>query len=65
MSIANNLKLIKNNLPSNITLVTVSKTKPNRDLIEAYNSGQRIFGENKVQELEKNKKNSLMIFYGI
>lgn len=33
------------------TLVAVSKTKPNEDILEAYAAGQRIFGENKVQEL--------------
>jgi hypothetical protein len=38
--------------------VAVSKTKPNCDLLTAYNAGQRIFGENKVQELEK-KHNDL------
>lgn len=37
--------------PTNTKLVAVSKTKPNEDLIEAYNAGNRIFGENKVQEL--------------
>ena len=56
MSIASNLKLIKGNIPSDITLVAVSKKKPNSELIDAYNSGQRIFGENKVQELKKKQK---------
>ena len=51
MSIANNLNTIKSTLPSNVTLVAVSKTKPVSDLMEAYNSGQRIFGENKIQEM--------------
>ena len=37
--------------PTHTKLVAVSKTKPNKDLIEAYNAGNRIFGENKVQEL--------------
>ena len=35
----------------NITLVAVSKTKPVSDLMEAYEAGQRIFGENKIQEM--------------
>lgn len=51
MSIANNLKEIKSSLPENVTLVAVSKTKPVADLMEAYNAGQRIFGENKIQEM--------------
>jgi len=38
-------------IPGNVQLVAVSKTKPNEDIIEAYNEGQRVFGENKVQEL--------------
>lgn len=51
MSITNNLQQIKSQLPANVTLVAVSKTKPVADLMEAYNVGQRIFGENYVQEL--------------
>lgn len=51
MPIAQNLLSIKSTLPENITLVAVSKTKPIIDLMEAYNAGQRIFGENKIQEM--------------
>lgn len=51
MSIADNLKKIKNSLPSHVTLVAVSKTKPVTDVLQAYDAGQRIFGENKVQEM--------------
>ena len=51
MSIKNNLKNIKSVLPEHVTLVAVSKTKPVNDLMEAYNAGQRIFGENKIQEM--------------
>ncbi|WP_298552454.1 YggS family pyridoxal phosphate-dependent enzyme [uncultured Algibacter sp.] len=51
MSIKNNLKNIKSVLPEHVTLVAVSKTKPVNDLMEAYNAGQRIFGENKIQEI--------------
>jgi pyridoxal phosphate enzyme (YggS family) len=51
MSIKNNLLHIKSTLPEHVTLVAVSKTKPVPDLMEAYNSGQRIFGENKIQEM--------------
>ena len=51
MSIKENLLKIKSSLPKNVTLVAVSKTKPIADLTEAYNVGQRIFGENKIQEM--------------
>ena len=51
MSITQNLNNIKSQLPANVTLVAVSKTKPVADLMEAYNAGQRIFGENKIQEM--------------
>ncbi len=51
MSIASNIKEIKNGIPETATLVAVSKTKPNEAIQEAYDFGQRIFGENKVQEL--------------
>jgi pyridoxal phosphate enzyme (YggS family) len=51
MSIKDNLLKIKSSLPENVTLVAVSKTKPVSDLMEAYNAGQRIFGENKIQEM--------------
>ena len=51
MSIAQNLTEIKSQLPVHVTLVAVSKTKPVSDLMEAYNAGQRIFGENKIQEM--------------
>ncbi len=51
MSIKENLKNIKSKLPEHVTLVAVSKTKPVKDLMEAYNAGQRIFGENKIQEM--------------
>ena len=51
MSIQQNLNNIKSQLPTHVTLVAVSKTKPVADLMEAYNAGQRIFGENKIQEM--------------
>lgn len=51
MSIQNNLRSIQAALPENVTLVAVSKTKPVSDLMEAYEAGQRIFGENKIQEM--------------
>jgi pyridoxal phosphate enzyme (YggS family) len=49
--IRENLELIRAEIPSGVTLVAVSKTKPAHMLQEAYDAGQRIFGENKVQEL--------------
>ncbi|TYP98907.1 hypothetical protein C7447_102225 [Tenacibaculum adriaticum] len=49
--ITNNLNDIKSQLPENVTLVAVSKTKPIIDIQEAYDAGQRIFGENKIQEM--------------
>jgi pyridoxal phosphate enzyme (YggS family) len=51
MSIQQNIQHIKSTLPEHVTLVAVSKTKPVPDLMEAYNAGQRIFGENKIQEM--------------
>ena len=51
MSIAENLKQLKQDLPEEVTLVAVSKTKPQEDLMEAYTAGQRVFGENKIQEM--------------
>ena len=51
MSITNNLQSIKAALPEHVTLVAVSKTKPVSDLMQAYEAGQRIFGENKIQEM--------------
>lgn len=50
-SIAQHLHHISQSLPNHVTLVAVSKTKPMADILEAYNAGQRIFGENKVQEM--------------
>ncbi|WP_418603421.1 YggS family pyridoxal phosphate-dependent enzyme [Hwangdonia sp.] len=51
MSIQQNLKNLKSTIPEHVTLVAVSKTKPISDLMEAYNAGQRVFGENKIQEM--------------
>jgi pyridoxal phosphate enzyme (YggS family) len=51
MSIKEYLLQIKSQLPNNVTLVAVSKTKPVSDLMLAYEAGQRIFGENKIQEM--------------
>ena len=57
MSISENIQKIKSEIPKEITLVAVSKTKPISDIEQAYNSGQLVFGENKVKELvEKHEK---------
>ena len=50
-NIQNNLSTLKANLPERISLVAVSKTKSENELLEAYDAGQRIFGENKIQEM--------------
>lgn len=49
--ITSNLKAIKDKLGEDITLVAVSKTKPNEDIMEAYETGHRDFGENKIQDM--------------
>jgi len=51
MAVSENLLKIRATIPVNVQLVAVSKTKPNADILEAYQLGQRDFGENKVQEL--------------
>lgn len=43
---------IKTSLPENVKLIAVSKTKPAEDIMQLYNLGQRVFGENKAQELK-------------
>lgn len=56
MSIANRLQKVKESLPSQVTLVAVSKTHPVASVEEAYQAGQKDFGENKVQELLQKQK---------
>lgn len=51
MDIKTNLKTIKSEIPADVQLVAVSKTKPAAAILEAYHAGQRIFGENKAQEM--------------
>lgn len=51
MNISENIRKFKAEIPSEVTLVAISKTKPNEDVMEAYEAGQRIFGENKIQEM--------------
>lgn len=56
--IAESISFLKSQIPSSVRLVAISKTKPLGDIIEAYNAGQRYFGENRVREL-LNKKDLL------
>lgn len=51
MPIKDNIKKITEPLPPHVKLVAVSKTKPIEDIMEAYKAGQRVFGENKIQEM--------------
>ena len=51
MNIKENLLYLLDQLPKEVKLVAVSKTKPNEAIFEAYKAGHRIFGENKVQEM--------------
>ena len=49
--ISDNLKSILSKLPKSVILVAVSKTKPNKSIMEVYDAGHRVFGENKVQDM--------------
>ena len=51
MSVSQNLKEVRKEIPDHVRLVAVSKTKPAEDILEAYNAGQKVFGENKAQDL--------------
>jgi len=53
MSIKSNINVINGNLTSTCRLIAVSKTQPHEKIQQAYEAGQRIFGENKVQEMEQ------------
>ncbi len=52
-TIAENITALRRSLPPDVTLVAVSKYHPDPDLMEAYNAGQRVFGENLVQEMRQ------------
>lgn len=56
MSISQNIVQLKASLPANVTLVAVSKFHPAEALMEAYNAGQRVFGESRAQELTAKQK---------
>jgi pyridoxal phosphate enzyme (YggS family) len=53
--IANNIIALKKQIPSSVKLVAVSKTRPPEEILEAYGTGHRKFGENRVQELLSKK----------
>lgn len=57
MCIKNKLETLRKEIPDNVCLVAVSKTKPDSDIIEAYNCGQKVFGENKAREMEAKANN--------
>jgi uncharacterized pyridoxal phosphate-containing UPF0001 family protein len=65
MSIKENYQAIKNQLPAEVQLVAVSKTHPVSAIQEVYDLGQRVFGENKVQELMEKAPCFLKTFSGI
>ena len=51
MDIPHNLEKVSQSLPKSVALIAVSKTKPINTILEAYNAGQKVFGENKIQEM--------------
>jgi len=51
MSIGENIIRLKKEIPANIKIIAISKTKSPEDILEAYNTGHRLFGENRIQEL--------------
>ena len=53
MDIGKNISSLLEKLPATVELVAVSKTKSNDEILEAYNAGQRKFGENKIQEMTR------------
>jgi pyridoxal phosphate enzyme (YggS family) len=57
MSICQNIELLRKKIPDNVKLVCVSKLHSTEEIIEAYNAGERIFGENKMQELLVKQQN--------
>ena len=53
MSIAENITILLQEIPQHVQLVAVSKTKSNEEIMQAYNAGQRVFGENKIQDITR------------
>ncbi len=57
MTIQQRLEAVRAQIPHHVQLVAVSKTMPEADLLQAYEAGQRVFGENKAQELSRKSEN--------
>lgn len=57
MSIQQTIETLKKELPENVKLVAVSKTKPEDTILDAYAGGHKVFGENKIQELTRKYEN--------
>ena len=55
--ITKRIKEIRDSINKDVELVAVSKTKSNKEILEAYNAGQKVFGENKIQEMTKKWEN--------
>lgn len=51
-----NINDLRSRVPANVKIIAVSKTKPVEDILRAYNAGQRIFGENRVQEIVRKRE---------
>ena len=60
--IAQNINNIISDIPENVKLIAISKTKPNEDIMTAYKNGHRFFGENKIQEMSRKYVSN--IFFG-
>jgi hypothetical protein len=56
MSIAENIAALRNTIPRHVTIIAVSKTMSTANIMQAYEAGQKIFGENRVQELIRKKQ---------
>jgi len=56
MDIASNIRRLKEQVPDNVRIVAVSKTRPVNEILAAYNAGHKLFGENRVQELLAKKE---------
>lgn len=56
MNIAENINTLLQEIPAHVQLVAVSKTKSNEEIMEAYRAGQRIFGENKIQDMTRKQE---------
>ena len=60
-----NINKIRSDIPDYVELIAISKTKPNEDIMKAYENGHRSFGENKIQEMSRKFENYQRILFGI